>query len=100
MRKVVSPTRGRALLRLSATIASALRFDVFPWSVPIPAVVYRFTCSIERKPSRLSKLQVRDSHVVLEINKDSAGLDPLRLRRERSAVRDSVSVNLENAAWG
>ncbi len=31
-------------------------FEVLPWSVAMPVVVYRLTCSIEWKPSRTASL--------------------------------------------
>ena len=36
-------------------IAKALIFDVLPWSVAIPVVVYRFKCSTDMYPSLEAK---------------------------------------------
>ena len=41
---------------VSAIIPRACMFESFPWSVPIPVVVYLFTCSIDLKPSLRANL--------------------------------------------
>ena len=50
-RKVVSPTSGMSLPSASAAMANPCKLEVLPWSVAMPFVVKRLTCSIERMPS-------------------------------------------------
>ena len=52
----MSPISGTGLFSADEAICKPLRFDVLPWSVAIPLVVYRLICSMERKPSRTASL--------------------------------------------
>ena len=47
--------RGISLPSVSAAIARPCMLDVLPWSVAMPLVVKRLTCSIERMPSRTAR---------------------------------------------
>jgi hypothetical protein len=56
-------------------------FDVLPWSVAMPLVVKRLTCSIERMPSRTAEADVLGGHVVLEVD-EGLGLVVIPVRRQ------------------
>ena len=54
-RKVVVPSSAMSTPRASAMIPEAITPEVLPWSWAVPIVVYRLTCSTDRRPAPVAR---------------------------------------------
>ena len=54
-RKVVVPSSAMSTPRASATMPEARTPEVLPWSWAVPMVVYRLTCSTDRRPAPVAR---------------------------------------------
>ena len=58
-RKVVVPSSAMSTPRASAMIPEAITPEVLPWSWAVPMVVYRLTCSTDRRPAPVARRRRR-----------------------------------------